>query len=324
MTVMAILQDVDKCMRCNGCVTACKREWNLALPTAIDSDIIPARSIVRARQRLAIKSLKRGDMGPFMRYSCWHCGGATDVPPCAPECPFGAIRKEATGAVSVDASKCQPSLCKSGTGPKPCEYGCQRGGYPKVGVAFESGPYAGLTKMNKCTLCTGRAGADTGPNAVPLGAGLPTRARATSGTYPNQVFTSDLPLPSGGTLPNATVPEMAHEPACVSSCPAKAMKWDSKANILAYLNDPLNGYVFANGETNWYGGGSIYWSSKKFRLVPPKADPFIEDHIAPMTSSLLSSGRMLVPTLVLGGLAALSKRKAAVAAEEDVAIMEEV
>ena len=33
MTVMAILQDADKCMRCNGCVTACKREWKMKLPT---------------------------------------------------------------------------------------------------------------------------------------------------------------------------------------------------------------------------------------------------------------------------------------------------
>ncbi len=317
MTVMAILQDADKCMRCNGCVVACKREWDLALPLDI-SDVIPVvsvggqKSIVNPRQRLAIKSLKRGDMGPFVRYSCWHCPD----PPCAYECPFGAISKLSTGAIDVDASKCQPNLCNTGPGPKPCETGCQRGGYPKVGVAYQGGLYAGEQKMNKCTLCSGRAGADGVVNA---GTALPTRARKDGAGN----WVSDLPLPSGGTLPDPIVPELAHEPACVSSCPAKAMKWDSKANILAYLKDPANGFKIGTTE-NWIGNGAILWASKKVMLTPPKSDPFIEDHIAPLTSSMLSTGRMVVPTLVLGGLAALGVRKAKVASEEADMITEEV
>jgi Fe-S-cluster-containing dehydrogenase component len=291
--VMAILQDADKCMRCNGCVTACKREWDLKLPDTI-ADVKPARSLVSARQRLAIKSVKRGDMGPFMRFTCWHCPD----PPCAKACPLGAMKKEATGAVSVDNAKCDPDVCNPGSGPKPCEAGCQRGGYPKVGLAYQTGTYAGLPKMNKCTLCHGRAGAEDAANNTML----PTRATATE---------------------IAAVPERAHEPACVSSCPAKAMKWDTRDNILAYLNDSANGYILANGTKNWIGAGSLYWASKKILLVPPKADPFIEDHIAPMTSSLIGSGRLIVPTLVVGGLAALGARKARIAEEESL-VSEEV
>ena len=279
MTVMAILQDVDKCMRCNGCVTACKREWKLKLPESI-ADVQP--NIVSPRHRLAIKSLKRGDMGPFTRFSCWHCPD----PPCAYECPFNAIHKEPTGAVSVDNAKCMPSLCRTTPGPKPCEIGCQRGGYPKVGVAYESGPYAGQLKMNKCTLCTGRAGAD---GVVDPGTALPTRATAAE---------------------IAAVPERAHEPACVASCPAKAMMWDSKANILAYLQDPVNGFTLANGTQNWIGNGAMYWASKKIMLVPPKADPYVEDHVAPMTSSAITSGSLVLPAIVLGGLAWYSNRRA--------------
>jgi Fe-S-cluster-containing dehydrogenase component len=308
MTVMAILQNADKCMRCNGCVTACKREWKLKLPTSM-VDVVPQKSIVNPRQRLAIKSLKRGDMGPFLRFSCWHCPD----PPCAPECPFGAIQKAATGAVWVDDAKCNPNLCKSGPGPKPCEVGCQRGGYPKVGVAYESGTYAGQTKMNKCTLCNGRAGAD---NKVGADA-LPTRASKDGTGFISSLWTSTNGL-------DKYVPELAHEPACVSSCPAKAMTWDSKANILAYLRDPANGFILSNGTENWQGNGAVYWASTKVMLTPPKADPFIEDHIAPMASSMLSGGRMIVPTLLLGGLAALSTRKAKVAAEEVAAVREEV
>lgn len=279
MTVMAILQNVDKCMRCNGCVTACKREWKLKLPENM-AQVQP--NIVSPRHRLAIKSLKRGDMGPFTRFSCWHCPD----PPCAYECPFNAIHKEPTGAVSVDNAKCMPSLCRTTPGPKPCEIGCQRGGYPKVGVAYESGPYAGQLKMNKCTLCTGRAGAD---GVVDPGTALPTRATAAE---------------------IAAVPERAHEPACVASCPAKAMMWDSKANILAYLQDPVNGFTLANGTQNWIGNGAMYWASKKIMLVPPKADPYVEDHVAPMTSSAITSGSLVLPAIVLGGLAWYSNRRA--------------
>jgi Fe-S-cluster-containing dehydrogenase component len=299
-------------MRCNGCVTACKREWNLKLPTDIN-DVKPRRMVVSPRQRLAIKSLKRGEMGPFVRFACWHCPD----PPCAYECPFGAIKKEPTGAISVDNALCQPNLCKSGTGPKPCEVGCQQGGYPKVGQVYESGPYAGQLKMNKCTLCTGRAGAD---GVVDPSTALPTRA-----TKVGSNWVSTLPLPSGGTLPDPVVPELAHEPACVSSCPAKAMKWDSKENILEYLNDPANGFTLANGTQNWIGNGAMYWAAKKVMLTPPKADPLIEDHVIPMASGALSGGRIIVPTLLLGGLAALTNRKAKIAAAtENDTISEEV
>ncbi len=284
--VMAVFQDVDKCMRCNGCVTACKRTWDLKNFTDIE-DVKPQRSVVNPRQRLAIKSQKRVDMGPFIRFTCWHCPD----PPCAARCPLGAISKEENGAVSVDNTKCNPSSCVTAAGTYPCADGCQRGGYPKIGVAYEGGPFAGLPKMNKCTLCWGRAGSDDQVG----GDALQTRATAA------QI---------------AAVPEKAHEPACVSSCPAKAMKWDTRENILAYLEDPANGYIFgpgsvAPGTKNWMGNGSLFWGSKTTLLTPAKADPFIEDHIAPMTSSLLSSGKMILPTLFVGGLAALSARRIA-------------
>lgn len=300
MTVMAVLQDVDKCMKCNGCVTACKREWNLKNPASIAAVIaMPERSIVSASQRLAIKSQKRVDMGPFVRFTCWHCPD----PPCAAGCPTKAIVKEAaTGAVSVNNTLCDPDNCRvlagypTNVGPKPCEVECQRGGYPKVGQPYEGSTAA---KMTKCTLCTGRAGSDTDPNLIAATA-LPTRARKNQTTGS---FISDI---SG-----LDVPELAHEPACVSSCPAKAMRWDTRDNILAFLNNTENGFTLADGTKNWLGNGSMFWASKRTILVPPKADPFIEDHVAPMAASMLSGlgAKMLVPTLVVGGLAALSARR---------------
>jgi len=289
MTVMAIMQDVDKCMRCNGCVLACKREWNLRSE-------LPGTRVVSSETRMIIKSQKRADMGPFVRFSCWHCPS----PPCAAACPRGSITKEANGAVSINTDptdlvhSCNPNLCKNSFGQYPCQVQCQRGGYPKIGAP----PYEGSASvyMNKCILCAGRAGAteDLDPT---VGAPLQTRASA------DEIAAS---------------PGRAHEPACVSTCPAKAMKWDSRDNILAYLQDASNGYIMADGTHNWLGNGSMFWASKKTLLVPPKADPFVEDHVAPMTGSLLGGSvakAVLLPTIVVGGLMALSARRARVEAD---------
>jgi Fe-S-cluster-containing dehydrogenase component len=280
--VMAILQDVDKCMRCNGCVISCKRTWNMRADD-------PGVHTVAADQRVCIKSQKKVDMGPFQRYSCWHCPD----PPCAPECPFKAIKKEANGAVSVDQSLCQPGLCKV-NGRYPCVVGCQRGGYPKIGTGSNT-LYGSETTpqphMQKCTLCFGKAGADDPTKAM-----LPTRAVKDS---PTGSFISPI---SGGV-----VAELAHEPACVYTCPAKAMKWDTRANILTYLQAPANGFILADGTHNWIGNGSMYWASKKTLLAPPKADPFVEDHLIPSAGSIPTLG--VLPVLAVGGLLAYSARR---------------
>lgn len=296
MTKMAILQDVDKCMRCGGCTIACKREWGMNLPADLD-EVTPQFSVVGPAQRVAIKSQKRVDMGPFVRFSCWHCPSA----PCAAACPYDAIVEESTGAINVLPGKCNPATCwdepgyRTGSSAiKPCAKACQRGGYPKIGVAYGTGTYAGQTKMNKCTLCTGKAGAE---DAVDANTSLPTRITPDV----NGKFIS----PIGGN----EVPELAHEPACVSTCPAKAMIWDSQANIATYLQA---NYVLPGGTKNWIGNGAMYWGSKNTLLVPPKADPFIEDHVSPMAESLLTgtTGKVVLPTLVVGGLMALSARRA--------------
>jgi Fe-S-cluster-containing dehydrogenase component len=284
---------VDKCIRCNGCVIACRREWNLRLPTNIN-DVLPAggtpAQTVKDRTRLAIKSQRRSDMGSFVRFSCWHC----PAPPCAAACPYSAIKKEANGAVSVNKTLCDPATCRTAARTTglgyPCQIQCGRGGYPKIGQPYEGDA---SIKMNKCTLCAGRAGSDADIEAVTgvVGSGalgLPSRA-------------SDAEI--------IATPERKHEPACVSSCPAKALTWDTRANILTLVA----GYTL-NGSANWVGDGSIFWASKKTPLGPPKADPFIEDHATPLVGDL--AAKLVVPTLVVGGLAALAARKARI--EEEV------
>lgn len=269
--VMAILQDIDKCMRCNGCVISCKRTWDMKA-------LNPGVHKVAADQRVIVKSQNRIDNGPFLRYSCWHCPD----PPCVKRCPFDALTKEASGAVSVDPTKCDPggSTADGVVCTYQCQTDCQRGGYPKIGVG--SNAYT-TAKAWKCTMCHGRAGATLDPA---YGNPLPTRAT---------------------TAEIAAVPEKAHEPSCVYTCPAKAMVYDTRDNIIARLTNPANGY------TSWTGDGGMFWGTKKLSaFVMPKADPFVEDHITPMLSGAvqgLSKPSVLVPTLVAGGLFAIMARR---------------
>jgi Fe-S-cluster-containing dehydrogenase component len=302
---MAILQLVDKCVRCNGCVVSCKRTWHMKgivpmTPTQARA-AVPHQKLAE-NQRVVIKSQKRVDMGPFVRFSCWHCENA----PCAKRCPFSAIQKNtATGAVWIDPTKCTPG----GTNPAgvkcvhQCKVDCQRGGVPMIGAGSE----LFTAKAWKCTLCTGTY-TDAPYVGAGLGGDLPTKAL---GTDEHRV--SQLPSAPSGATP---VFELDHQPSCVYTCPANAMVYDTRANILAYLNDGTQGWK------SRFGDGSMFWASKKDMVAPPKADPFMEDHVSPMLGGLLSSPfakAALAPTLVVGGLLALAARRAKMEEELSVA-----
>ena len=176
MTVMAILQDADKCMRCNGCVTACKREWNLKLPTSM-AEVIPQKSIVNPRQRLAIKSLKRGDMGPFMRFSCWHCPD----PPCAAECPFGAIKKLATGAINVDNVEVQPEPVQDRPGPQALRVRLPAWWLSQGRCGLRERPLRGSAQDEQVHDVHRSRWCRYGPDAVDPNTALPTRAPRSAG-----------------------------------------------------------------------------------------------------------------------------------------------
>jgi hypothetical protein len=178
-----------------------------------------------------------------------------------------------------------------------CRVECGRGGYPKIGVGSDR--YPDTSKAWKCTMCYGRAGSDADLKAE-YGFGLPTKVEPnTAGEYISPI--SGLP-----------VAELKHQPSCDYTCPAKAMIWDTRENILAYLNNSANGF------TSRQGDGSMWWASRKYLLLAPKADPLVEDHVTPLVSSILSSPfakAALVPTALAGGLLALIARRQRVAAE---------
>jgi len=298
---MAILQEVDKCVRCNGCVISCKRTWHMK--GIVPADDMP-HSKLAANQRVVIKSQKRVDMGPFVRFSCWHCEGK---PPCTARCPFNAITKDAaSGAVWIDPTKCNPGGTNSDGVDcvQQCKIDCQRGGVPMIGAGSDLFG-DNQPKAWKCTLChSGKyAGAPyVGAGRTADGADLPTKAPGT-----NLARVSQLANAKGVPYSTAVIEELDHQPSCVFTCPAKAMVYDTRENILAYLNDTDQGW------TSRFGDGSMFWASHKYLVAPPKADPFMEDHLSPMIGSLLSSPfakAALAPTLVVAGLLALAARRA--------------
>lgn len=263
MADMAILQEIDKCMKCRGCQVACQRVQGL---TTIDGNA----DTVQHDDPMVVKNQGTNDSPPYVRYSCWHCYN----PPCVTACGKGAMKVSDTGAVYVDKTLCVPD--NSPQCSQKCVRDCRKGGYPKVGTNA-----AGLHAY-KCDLCHAR--------------------------------TTDTTLPVAQRIP-----------ACVETCPAKALSYDTVANIQAKCNlATVDGY----GQTGdvWLGEGHMYWASKNKAGVwatfnPPTTDPYIEDHISPMFDKVLKSPvgpALAVPAVFLGGLYAIIKRRMKLAEAEEV------
>jgi Fe-S-cluster-containing dehydrogenase component len=297
MPVMAILQNVDKCIRCNGCVIGCKRTWKMKVNEAYNGV-----HKVAPESRVMIKSQKAIDAGPFMRYSCWHCPD----PPCARRCPKKAIKKETDGAVWVDHTLCDRTDPRC---TKQCLTDCQRGGYPKIGAGTDmpiTGKPVDALLMQKCTLCHDK---------VLNGEENP------AGEFRIKSLPSKDPRRDAVVNPLNDTNIYNHQPSCVFTCPAKAMSYGTRDEILAEANGLLTAAralvdgggnkVYPNADM--WGDGSMFWFSSK-PSVPPKADPFMEDHVSPMVGSLFSGpwGRAaVIPTLLATGLFAVVAHRAA-------------
>ena len=88
----AMMIELDRCIGCQACVTACKERW--------DSGPGAARDWVMS---YAHGSRAAGDLGvTFYPGLCMHC----DDHPCTGDCPTGATYVNEQGAVVVDADVC--------------------------------------------------------------------------------------------------------------------------------------------------------------------------------------------------------------------------
>jgi len=129
---MKFLCDVERCIECNACVTACKNENNV--PWGIN--------------RRRVVTINDGSPGErSMSVACMHC---TDAP-CAAVCPVDCFYFTDDGVVLHDKDIC--------IGCGYCFYACPFGApqFPKEGVFGQRG------KMDKCTFCAGGPEEDNSP-----------------------------------------------------------------------------------------------------------------------------------------------------------------
>ena len=128
-TQMAILTDTTRCVGCEKCVTACKKENGLGpdrprrWKTQID-DLSSTR----------FTTLARRDADHFVRLQCRHCV----EPACVSACIVGALQKTPEGPVIYDSDRCM---------------GCR---YCMVACPFEIPRYeweSAVPLVRKCTMC---------------------------------------------------------------------------------------------------------------------------------------------------------------------------
>ena len=124
MARMKFLCDAERCIECNGCVTACKQEHDVPWG-------------VNRRRVVTINDGVPGERS--MSVACMHCSDA----PCMAVCPVDCFYKTTEGVVLHDKDLC--------IGCGYCFYACPFGApqFPQTGAFGVRG------KMDKCTFCAG-------------------------------------------------------------------------------------------------------------------------------------------------------------------------
>lgn len=136
---LGLVIDLDTCVGCHACATACK-EWNGA--SAISGPLSDYDPYGRDPSGVWFNRIRHYEVGEFPEcrtvnfpQSCLHCEEAA----CVTVCPTGASYKRADGIVLVDQDRCM--------GCNLCAWACPYG-------ARELDRATGT--MKKCTLCVDR------------------------------------------------------------------------------------------------------------------------------------------------------------------------
>src|SRR5438046_1139338 len=125
MARMKFLCDAERCIECNGCVTACKQENEVPWGVNRRRVVTINDGIVGAEKSISV--------------ACMHCSDA----PCMAVCPVDCFYKTEDGVVLHDKDLC--------IGCGYCFYACPFGApqFPQAGAFGLRG------KMDKCTFCAG-------------------------------------------------------------------------------------------------------------------------------------------------------------------------
>ena len=150
MARMKFLCDAERCIECNGCVTACKQEHEIPWG-------------VNRRRVVTINDGVPGERS--ISVACMHCSDA----PCMAVCPVDCFYRTDDGVVLHDKDLC--------IGCGYCFYACPFGApqFPQAGAFGVRG------KMDKCTFCAGGPEADNSRGRVQEVRPQPPRRRQAAG-----------------------------------------------------------------------------------------------------------------------------------------------
>ena len=150
MARMKFLCDAERCIECNGCVTACKQEHEVPWG-------------VNRRRVVTVNDGVPGERS--ISVACMHCSDA----PCMAVCPVDCFYRTEEGVVLHDKDLC--------IGCGYCFYACPFGApqFPQAGAFGLRG------KMDKCTFCAGGPEENHSDGGVQQVRPQPPRRRQASG-----------------------------------------------------------------------------------------------------------------------------------------------